>query len=117
MVIEDDTGRIHGLYIKDTYLMEHFPNQILSPQHFAQVLNNHILVPEGTGTFTNNRNIILFLGQRKFTKTIPLDKQLNIRLTWTAPYNEEFKAYMAKNPSVEMDNKRTFISHIIPEEG
>ena len=39
--IEDDTGKVHSININSTYYMAGVPNQILSPQHFAQAANNH----------------------------------------------------------------------------
>ena len=95
--------------------MTGMPNQILLPQHFAQAANNHHPKPEGTGSITNSKNITLFWGQRRYTKTIPLDKNLNIGLTRTAPGSEAFMAYMATMPNDRVDGIQAFMSHVIPE--
>ena len=39
--IEDDTGKVHSININGTYYMAGMPNQILSPQHFAQAAIDH----------------------------------------------------------------------------
>ena len=59
--IKDDTGKVHSIHIKGTYYMTNVPNQILSPQHFAQAANDHCPNPEGTGSITNSKNITLFV--------------------------------------------------------
>ena len=112
--IEDDTGKVHSININDTYYMTGMPNRILSPQHFAQAANDHHPQPEGMGLITNSKNITLFWGQRRYTKTIPLDKSLNIGLTWTAPGSEAFAAYLATMPNDRVDGIQAFVSHIIP---
>ena len=72
--IKDNNGKVHLIYIKYTCYMANVPNQILSPQYFAQVANDHCPNPEGMGSITNSKNITLFWGQWKYVKTIPLDK-------------------------------------------
>ena len=110
--IEDDSGKVHSINISGTYYMAGMPNQIFSPQHFAQVANDHNPKPEGTRSITNSKNITLFWGQRRYTKTILLDKNLNIGLTWSAPGSEAFTAYM---PNDRVDGIQAFVSHLIPE--
>jgi hypothetical protein len=39
--IEDDHGRIHTIILPGTYLATNAPARLLSPQHWAQVSNNH----------------------------------------------------------------------------
>ena len=95
--------------------MAGMPNQILSPLHFAQAANDPHPKPEGTGLITNSKNITLFWGQQRYTKTIPLDKNLNIGLTWMAPGSEAFTAYLATIPNDRVDGIQAFMSHLIPE--
>ena len=96
--------------------MVNVPNQILSLQHFAQVANDHCPNPEGMGSITSSKNITLFWGQWKYAKTIPLDKNLNIGLTWTVPGDEVFTAYLAMMPSNRVDWIQAFVSHVIPDD-
>ena len=114
--LDDDTGRVHSIHIKYAYYMADVPNQILSPQHFAQVANDHRPSPEGMGLITDSKNVTLFWGQWKYAKTIPFDKNLNIGLTWMAPGDEEFIAYMETMPSNRVDQIQAFVSHIIPDD-
>ena len=93
--------------------MAGMPNRILSPQHFAQAANDHHPQPEGTGSITNSKNIALFWGQQRYTKTILLDKRLNIGLTWMAPGSEAFTAYLATMPKDREDGIQAFVSHVI----
>ena len=113
--IEDDTGKVHSININGTYYMTGVPNRILSPRHFAQAANDHHPQPEGMGLIINSKNITLFWGQQKYTKTIPLDKSLNIGLIWMAPGSEAFTAYLATMPNNGVDGIQAFVSHIIPD--
>ena len=76
--------------------------------------NDHCPNPEGMGSITNSKNITLFWGQWKYAKTIPLDKNLNIGLTWTAPGNKEFMAYLAMMLSDRVDQIQAFVCNVIP---
>ena len=78
--------------------------------------NDHCPRPEGMGTITDSKYIRFFWGQQKYAKTIPLDKNLNIGLTWTAPGDEEFAAYMATMLNDRVDQIEAFVSHIIPDD-
>ena len=53
----------------------------------------------GIGSITNSKNITLFWWQPRHTKTILLDKSLNIGLTWMAPGSEAFMAYLGTMPN------------------
>ena len=75
--------------------------------------NYHHPNPEGTGSITNSKNITLFGGQQKYAKTILLDKNINIGLTWTAPGDEEFTAYLAMMLNNRVDRIQAFVSHVI----
>ena len=113
--IDDDTGKVHSININGTDYMAGMSNRILSPQHFAQAANDHHPQPEVTGSITNSKNITLFWGQQRYTKTILLDKSLNIGLTWTAPGSEAFMAYLVTMPNDRGDGIQAFESHVIPD--
>ena len=78
--------------------------------------NDHRPSLEGMGLITDSKNVTLFWGQQKYAKTIPLDKNLNIGLTWMVPGDKEFTAYMAMIPSDRVDQIQAFVSHIIPDD-
>ena len=83
--IEDDNNMNHTFTIPNTYYIANAPTRILSPQHFAQQMQDHKPHVEGTGCTTMSTTIVLFWNQRKFTKTVKLDPKLNIAMTNTAP--------------------------------
>ena len=76
--------------------------------------NDHRRNPEGTGSITNSKNITSFWGEQKYSKTILLDNNLNIGLTWTAPGDKEFTAYLAMMLNDRVNRIQAFMSHIIP---
>ena len=61
---KDDSGLVHIMVIKDTYLIPDAPTRILSPQHLAQQADDHYPKEEGTGALTTRKNITLFWSQR-----------------------------------------------------
>ena len=82
--IEDDNNMVHTFTIPKTYYIANAPTRILSPQHFAQQMQDHKPHAEGTGCTTMSTTIVLFWNQRKFTKTVKLDPKLNIAMMNTA---------------------------------
>ena len=65
--------------------------------------------------FCHSKNIALFWGQKRFQKTRPLDKNLNIGFTWTPCETEGFYAYFTTVEQSETKEISTFVSHIIPD--
>ena len=68
--VEDDSGLVHIMVIKGTYLIPEVATQILSPQHLAQQADGHYPKDEGTRALTTSKHIMLFWSQWRFTKTI-----------------------------------------------
>ena len=113
--IEDDNNSIHTFVIPNTYYIAAAPTRILSPQHFAQQMQDHKPHTEGTGCMTTSMAIVLFWDQRKFTKTVKLDPKLNIAMTNTAPGIKHYKPYLM-NQGMSNQNASVFETHIIPED-
>ena len=90
--IEDDNNIVHTFTIPNTYYIANAPTRILSPQHFAEQMQDHKPHAEGTGCTTTSTTIVLFWNQRKFTKTVKLDPKLNIAMTNTAPGIQQYKS-------------------------
>jgi hypothetical protein len=68
--IEDDYGKTHVFDIPNSLYAKESPSRLLSPQHWSQVAN------DGNGTWcaTYDDRVQLQWNDRKYTKTIPLDR-------------------------------------------
>jgi hypothetical protein len=71
--IEDDNGVVHQQIIPGTYYNPDSEYKLYSPQHVAQVANDHHPKPHGTWCATYHDSVVLQWGQRKFTRTVQLD--------------------------------------------
>ena len=91
--VEDDSGLVHIMVIKGTYLIPDAATRILSTQHLAQQADNHYPKEEGRGALTTSKNITLFWSQ--IAKTVPLDLRTNMGLTMTASGARSFCAFCA----------------------
>ncbi|KAL7563769.1 hypothetical protein ACA910_020453 [Epithemia clementina (nom. ined.)] len=91
--LEDDTGQVHDIRLRGTYLVPKAPTRLLAPQHWAQTARDHAPIQEGTGCLTTSKEIILFWKQRQFKKTIPLSATTNVGVTTTAPGIKTYQAY------------------------
>ena len=114
--VEDDTGLVHVMVIRGAYLIPEAATRILSPQHLAQQADDHYPKEEGTGAITTSKTITLFWSQRRFTKTVPLDKTTNVGLTTTAPGTRSFRAFCATMERPETNQMNIFTTHIIPSD-
>ena len=114
--IEDDDNMVHTFTIPNTYYIANAPTRILSPQHFAQQMQDHKPHAEGTGCTTTSSTIVLFWNQRKFTKTVKHDPKLNIAMMNTAPGIQQYKSYIMNQGDEPNKHTHIFEMHIIPEE-
>ena len=113
--IEDDNNIVHMFTIPNTYYITNAPTRILSPQRFAQQMQDHKPHAEGTGCTTTSTTIVLFWNQRKFTKTVKLDPKLIIAMMNTAPGIQQYKSYIMNQGEVSNRHTHIFQTHIIPE--
>ena len=107
---------VHTFTIPNTYYIANAPTRILSPQHFAQQMQDHKPHVEGTGCTTTSTTIVLFWNQRKFTKTVKLDPKLNITMTNTALGIQQYESYIMNQGEEPNRQTHIFEIHIIPEE-
>ena len=114
--IEDDDNMVHTFTIPNMYYIANTPTRILSPQHFAQQMQDHKPYAEGTGCTTTSSTIVLFWNQRKFTKTVKLDPKLNIAMMNTAPGIQQYKSYIRNQREEPNKHAHIFETHIIPDE-
>ena len=113
--LDDDQGCSHKFTILNTYYITIAPTRILSPQHFAQQIEDHKPMAEGIGCVTNSKSVTLFWDQQKYTKTIYFDLKLNIAMTRTSSGSKVFRAYMA-NHQEPCNNVHVFKTHISLDE-
>ena len=114
--IEDDNNIVHMFTIPNTYYIANAPRRILSPQHFAQQMQDHKPHVEGRGCTTTSTTIVLFWNQRKFTKMVKLDSKLNMAMTNTAPGIKQYKSCIMNQGEASNRDAHIFETHIIPEE-
>ena len=114
--IGDNDNMVHTFIIPNTYYIANALTRILSPQHFAQQIQDHKPHAEGTGCTTTSSSIVLFWNQRKFTKTVKLDPKLNITMMNTAPGIQQYKSYIMNLGDEPNKHTDIFKTHIIPEE-
>jgi GAG-pre-integrase domain len=91
--IEDDSGVVHQQTIPGTYYNPDSQYKLYSPQHVAQVYNDHTPMRHGTWCATYDDSIVLQWDQRKFTRTVRLDKQRNVALMRSASGYQKFNAF------------------------
>ena len=92
--IQDDNGLKHDLLLPNSLFVRESPSKLLSPQHWAQVSQDNSPIPRGTWCATYGDKVVLHWGQRKFKKTIKLDKSTgNVATIYTAPGYDKFEAY------------------------
>jgi Reverse transcriptase (RNA-dependent DNA polymerase) len=91
--IEDDNGVVHQQTIPGTYYNPNSEYKLYSPQHVAQVYNDHTPMQHGTWCATYDDSIVLQWDQRKFTRTVCLDKQKNVALMRSASGYQKFAAF------------------------
>ena len=60
------------------------PMYLLSPQHWNQVMQDHVPDEEGTWCATYSRSVALYWNQRKFKRTIPINNRTNIPVSMSS---------------------------------
>jgi Reverse transcriptase (RNA-dependent DNA polymerase)/GAG-pre-integrase domain len=91
--IEDDDGISHQQIIPGTYYNPDSKYKLYSPQHVAQVANDNHPRPHGTWCATYNDSVVLQWNQRKYTRTVLLDKKTNVALMRSATGYQKFAAF------------------------
>ena len=90
---EDDDGVPYEHRIPNTHLDENSPYCLLSPQHIAQLANDHKPKPCGTYGVIHDKAAELYWDQQTRKRTIVLDPATNIPLMRSAPGFTKFHAF------------------------
>jgi hypothetical protein len=118
--IEDDQGITHELKIPNSYYVPQANARLLSPQHWAREARDNKPLPRGTWCATYDDQIVLEWGQRKFRRTIKLDKRgSNVATIRTAPSYDKYHAYCAEIHDTIPDNDDdpvTYESNIVSDD-
>ena len=83
--IEDDDGVPHTITLHNALYVPSSPVCLLSPQHWAQVVNDHYPLQEGTWCATYSKSVVLHWDQRKFCRTIPINSSTNTPVFMSSP--------------------------------
>lgn len=70
----DDDGKVHKFLIPNSYYVPHGKVRLLSPQHWAQAARDW-KPRQGTGEQTDAENCTLYWSQKRYTKTIQLNRK------------------------------------------
>ena len=102
--IEDDDGKIHTIILPNSMYIKNATSRLLSPQHWAQVAKDNQPTPNGTWCATFADRVILYWEQRKYQRTVMLDRQgTNVATIRSAPGYKAYEAYC--NECVQHDDK------------
>ena len=100
--VSDDDGTTRKICVPKSYLVPNGTTRLLSPQHWAQQINDNIPLKRGTWCATYDDEVILHWNQREFQKTIKLDQdKANIATMWTAPGYHKFNDFLADANNAE----------------
>jgi hypothetical protein len=99
--IEDDNGMVHAWTISGTYYNAESPYRLFSPQHHAQLANDHFPRARGTWCGTYDDAIELHWEQRRYKRTIKLNQATNIALVRSAPGCTQFHAFCNEIGKIE----------------
>jgi hypothetical protein len=111
--IYDDNGMYHTLNIPNVYCVPGCEVQLLSPQHWAQELNDSNPKPDGTICTTYRVQVELKWQQQKYVKTILLEpKRNNVATMWSAGNMTKYNKFTNVSKRIAM----TFESEIKEQE-
>jgi Reverse transcriptase (RNA-dependent DNA polymerase) len=90
--LEDDTGRVHIIRLRNSYYVPGSKDRLFSPQHFAQEMKRQ---KKGPASETTDATCCI-LRWGGFQRTIPLDSATNVATLQSAPSYNNFHAYYAE---------------------
>jgi hypothetical protein len=121
----DDTGQVHNEYIPNTYYNADSPYCLYSPQHVAQIANDHHPSRNGTYCITYTDSLELHWNQQKQKRTVYVDPATYIFIMplapTYAPHHHRFTAFNHAIEEIDGDeyvmatkNVMCMVSNIIP---
>jgi hypothetical protein len=104
----NDDGCVYDHYIPNTYYNKASPYCLLSPQHVAQMANDHYPNRDGTCITTYADTLVMMWDQGKQQRTVAVDPSTNIFLMRSAPAFEKFHAF---NSTIEAIDEGRYEMH------
>ena len=108
----NDNGQVHEEYIPNTYFNDDCPYCLYSPQHIAQLANDHYPKSNGTYCITYADKVELYWDQATQMRTVPIDPKLNVFILKSAPDVQQFHAFSSLIENVEKLDKDMTSPHI-----
>jgi hypothetical protein len=91
--VYDDDGKVHAIIVPNTYYVPKCELRLLSPQHWAQELNDNYPSSDGTTCTTYQDRVVLKWNQQSTTKTLMIDSSMNnVATIWTIGNMKSFKS-------------------------
>ena len=114
--IEDDDGGYHIVEIPNSLYIEGATVTLLSPQHWAQVANDHYPEAKGTAFEGDDEGVTLFWQQRQFKKTVRLNPSTNTPGFQTAAGSRAYRCFAAAFQDCDaFDKPLEQVDHLPPD--
>jgi hypothetical protein len=103
-VVIDDSGQHRDILIPNTYYVPNCGTRLLSPQHWAQEVQDNFPSRDGTWCATFNDRVVLEWNQRKYTKTIQINPdKSNVAIMWTIDGTKRYNKFASMIHKYAMD--------------
>jgi hypothetical protein len=99
--IEDDDGEVHTIRIPNSVYVPGLRYCLLSPQHWAQMANDHHPTPRGTRMENDDQHCILIWGQGRHRRSVPHSFSTNTPTFRTAPATSTYRSFVALHEAME----------------
>ena len=104
--IEDDDGEVHTIHIPNSVYVPGLRYCLLSPQHWAQMANDHHPAPRGTRMENDDRHCVLIWGQGRYRRSVPHSSSTNTPTFRTAPATTTYRTFVALHEAMEAQYHR-----------
>jgi hypothetical protein len=104
--IKDNKGGVHLIKVPNSKYVPDLKMCLLAPYHWAQETKDHYPVPKGTRAETDNKELTLFLTQRKHQRTIPYHPFTNTPTFSTALASHTYHAFVSMHDAPEAQYHR-----------
>ncbi len=118
--VTDDDGVSRHIIVPGSYLVPEGTTRLLSPQHWAQQVNDNSPIKRGTWCATYDDEITIQWNQREFQKTIKIDPNTtNVATMWTAPGYHKYDKFLDEASTTEamamVFSTEITIDEVLPE--